>query len=224
MVRYRLSKAVERVEGVRGVWSRHNPLVMWLMERLIKARVVQASVDQIDEEVGEEDEDRKLEVVVEVKGRLGRHVVQFGVASHFGCEAGSGQDRHARHGSHCLLDLHPDLVLEIFRMFECVMVENKIVRGSREEEVEHQPEDPCDEKQTGELSVDVVSGQCTGVSPLGWFEIYKPRSRLVDVLLCRSDCPTLAHAREGRGCCAFDILADERGGGGGEDCGIQPVK
>ena len=45
-------------------WRRHDPLVMRFMQLLVDQRVVQAPVDPIDAEVGEEDEQGKLEEVI----------------------------------------------------------------------------------------------------------------------------------------------------------------
>ena len=59
-----LSEAIERVEGVRGKGRRHDPLVVRLVQALVNHRVVQTAVDPVDEEVGEEQEQRELEEVV----------------------------------------------------------------------------------------------------------------------------------------------------------------
>lgn len=60
VVGQRLREAVERVEGVRGVGCGNDPFVVRLVEGLVQAGVVQAAVDPVDEEVGEEEEDGEL--------------------------------------------------------------------------------------------------------------------------------------------------------------------
>ena len=70
MIGDRLGKTVQRVEGMRSVWRRHDPFVVWLMQRFVEPRVVQATVDQVDEEIREEDEDGELEEVVQIEGCL----------------------------------------------------------------------------------------------------------------------------------------------------------
>lgn len=60
MIRHTLGPTVEGVEGVRGEWTRHNPLVMRLMKGLVDTWVVEATVNPINKEVGEEDEQREL--------------------------------------------------------------------------------------------------------------------------------------------------------------------
>ncbi|KAH3673462.1 hypothetical protein WICPIJ_009773 [Wickerhamomyces pijperi] len=56
-----LHVAVNRVEGVGGERSRDQPLVVWLVERLVDTWPVQPSVDQVDAEVSEHDEGWELQ-------------------------------------------------------------------------------------------------------------------------------------------------------------------
>jgi len=83
----RLGEAIERVESVAGVRRGHDPLVVGLVKCLVDHGVVQTSVNPIDEEVGKENEERKLEVVVEREGSFVESVVEFGVAFDFENEA-----------------------------------------------------------------------------------------------------------------------------------------
>ena len=55
-----LSPAVQWVEGVRGVRRWHNPFVVRLVKGFVQTRVVETTVDPVDEEVGEEDEEGEL--------------------------------------------------------------------------------------------------------------------------------------------------------------------
>lgn len=56
VVRQTLSGTIEGVEGVGGKWSRHNPLVVRLMQAFIDERMVQPTVDPVNAEVGEHEE------------------------------------------------------------------------------------------------------------------------------------------------------------------------
>lgn len=64
VIGHALEEAVNRVEGDRGVWGRHDPLVVGLVQGLVDERVVQTAVDEVYEAVGEEDKEWKLEDVV----------------------------------------------------------------------------------------------------------------------------------------------------------------
>ncbi|EER40561.1 predicted protein [Histoplasma capsulatum H143] len=89
-----LSVAVDGVEGVGGVRAWHNPFVVGLMQVLIDEGVVKAAVDPVDEEVGEDDEERELEVVVERKGSVFEVVVHFCIPADLEEEDGSCEDGH----------------------------------------------------------------------------------------------------------------------------------
>ncbi len=51
---------------------------------------MQAPVDEVDEAVGEEEEEGELQEVVPGEGRFGGGVVELGVAADFGEEEGRG--------------------------------------------------------------------------------------------------------------------------------------
>lgn len=70
VVRHALAVSVERVESVRGVWCRHDPLVVRLVESLVDKRVVQATMDPVDAEVGKHQEQRELNIVVPSPNQL----------------------------------------------------------------------------------------------------------------------------------------------------------
>lgn len=75
MVRYALCEAVERVESMARIRRGHDPLVVGLVQNSVKARMVQASVNPIDEEVGKTDEEWELQDIVQPKGSVGRRIV-----------------------------------------------------------------------------------------------------------------------------------------------------
>ena len=137
-----LSEAVEWVESMRRKWSRHNPLMMWLMERLIDQWVVQAAVNEVDEKVGEEEEEGELKPLVPCSWTLGGGVVEFGITLKFSCEADSGQQRHQWHGCVGLNHLELDLVLEEFWVCEGCVVKDEVVGGGGDDEVKEESEEP----------------------------------------------------------------------------------
>ena len=60
-----LREAVYWVESVAGEGGRHDPLMMWLVEGPVDPGVMEAAVDPVDEEVGKDEKEGKLEEVVE---------------------------------------------------------------------------------------------------------------------------------------------------------------
>ncbi len=64
MIWYTLRKPIQWVEGMAGIWSRHDPLVMGLVQRLVNSRMVQTPVDPVDAQIGEQDKQRELQDVV----------------------------------------------------------------------------------------------------------------------------------------------------------------
>ena len=92
-------------------------------------------MDPVDAAVREHEEERELEVVVgaakdpdEGVVDVGCVVVDEAVAPYFGHEEGKGEDGHYWHRLECLLDFQLHLVLEVFRVLECCLVEDEDVR------------------------------------------------------------------------------------------------
>lgn len=94
----RLRKSIKRMECMRCIRRRHNPLVMWFMQRLVNQRMMQASMDQVNPEIGKEQEYGELSVVVPCSGALLSGIVEFGVSARFGEEEGDGEDGHYGEG------------------------------------------------------------------------------------------------------------------------------
>lgn len=67
VVWYTLSEAIHGVEGVAGVRCRHNPLVMWFVQRLVNLGMMQTPMDPVDEQIGEGNEQWKLKKIVKSK-------------------------------------------------------------------------------------------------------------------------------------------------------------
>ena len=120
---------------------RHDPLVVSFMQVFVNAGVMQSTVDQVDEAIREGDEERELEVVV--PRRDVRCIsVETGVAPDFGKEKWGGEDGHDGQSGICLLDFLSDLILEELWVVTGSLVEDKDVRESCANVVEHQPEYP----------------------------------------------------------------------------------
>ena len=137
-----LEEAVDGVEGHGGVRGWHDPLVVRLMQGLVNRGVVQAAVDEVDEAVGEDEEERELEHVVPHAGSVVERVVQLGVALHLQPEARRREQGDIRHAGDGLLDLHLDLVLEELGMLEGCLVEDEDVREGRHNEVNGRSAEP----------------------------------------------------------------------------------
>lgn len=101
----------------------HDPFVMRLMKCLVDSRVVETTVDPVYAEVGEDEEEGELEVVVQWEGCLGGGIVKLPITAYLSCEERVGQDSHEGHGEQRLLHLERNLVLEVFRVLEGVVVE-----------------------------------------------------------------------------------------------------
>ena len=82
-----------------GVRRGHDPLMVGFMQTFVEQGMMQAPVDPIDEEIGEQDEERELKVVVQAKRSIGRGVIKFCIAAYFAKEKGGREDGHDRNRS-----------------------------------------------------------------------------------------------------------------------------
>ena len=123
-------------------WRRHDPFVVRLVQRLVNQLVMQSPMYPVYAQVGEGDEERELEIIVESKRRVGGGVVELRVAAHFQEETRRREDGHDGHGDHGLADLEPDLVFEVFGVRERGMVEDEDVGEGGKEEVDHEAKEP----------------------------------------------------------------------------------
>jgi hypothetical protein len=127
MIREALREAIDRMESVASIGSRHDPLVVRLVKTLVDPGMMQATMDPVDAEVGEEQEEWELHDVVPAARSFGREIVQLAAAAQFVQE---DQGRHKRKQGHRLagiLDLEENLVLEILGMIHGVLVEDEEV-------------------------------------------------------------------------------------------------
>ena len=81
-------------------------------------------MNPVDAEVGEDEEKRELENVVEGEGGVRGGVVEFGVAPDFNQEKRAGKDGHDWHGAHRLLHFEPDLIFEVLGVRESGVIED----------------------------------------------------------------------------------------------------
>lgn len=74
MVRETLGVTIQGVERVACIRRRHDPLMMRLVQVLVDERMVESTMDQVDEEVRKDQEQRELEVVIPAG-----HVCRLGI-------------------------------------------------------------------------------------------------------------------------------------------------
>lgn len=142
VVRHALQESIQRMESVARIWCRHDPLVVWLMERPIYHGVVEPTVNQINPEIGPHEEQRKLQPHIRLSV-ITNILVQQRVPADLCHEEGHGKDGHDWDRSHCLRYFLPYLVLEKFRMLECVFVEDEHIGQRCEGEVYNEAENPA---------------------------------------------------------------------------------
>jgi len=170
-----LHKAVYRMESNRGVGGWHDPLVVRLMQMLIDQRVVQTAVDEVDAEIGEDQEHGELQPVVIGEGLVGESVVELRVTTDFTEEERRGHDCNPRHGIYSLTDFHSDLVLEKLGVLESSLVKDEYVGERRDDEVHGCAENPCYQEQCDQLSIGIVSRPLTLVSSISGRPRVEPR-------------------------------------------------
>jgi hypothetical protein len=162
----RLSEAIQRVEGVASKGSRHDPFVVSLVEVLVDARVVKASVNPVDAEVGEDEEQRVLEnVVPEARAILGG-VVKLAVAANLEEEDASRDEGNGRQSVQSRLNLKPDLVLDELGVVQGALVEDEEVGEATEQEV-------------GEIGKEAVTGRSVNVNLRALEEINQVKVKMV---------------------------------------------
>ena len=128
MIRKRLHEPIDWVEGHRCIRRWHYPFVVRLVEMFVDQRMVQASVDKVDPEVSEDQEEWKLSPIIPPTPRRVREgIVELGKAPHFGQEERSREYGYPGHSIHRLLDFHANLILKKLGVFECRLVENEDV-------------------------------------------------------------------------------------------------
>jgi len=103
-------------------------------------------VDDVDPEIGEDEEERDLEKVVPHSRAVCGCIIQFGVTKEFAHEERGGENGHDGKGDEGLGYFLPYLVLEKFRVLRCVFVENEVVGQGGEDEVNKETKQPCDQK------------------------------------------------------------------------------
>lgn len=142
VVRNALRPAVDRMEGMRGIGSGHDPFVVWFVESLVDKGMVQPPVNPVNEEVGKGDEEGELQNAVVWEGLVSDRVIEFGISSDLGHEKRHGQQGHDGQRSHCLGDLKANLILEVFGVLKCGLIEDDNVRQGCTDEVNEETKNP----------------------------------------------------------------------------------
>lgn len=153
VVRDGLHEAVDGVEGMAGKGRRHDPLVVRLVQVLVDPRVVQVSVNPVDPEIGEDEEEGELEDVVPQARSLGGDVVELAEAADFEQEERRSEERHEGHRLVGLDDLEPDLVLDVLGVVHGALVKDEDVGQCCEDEVDNKTKDPNVANVLARLSV-----------------------------------------------------------------------
>lgn len=99
-------------------------------------------MDPVDTEIGEHDEEGKLDPVVGGKRCVVGHVVELSPAAHLEQHQEGGTDGHEGHGGHGLFDFEGDLVLEVLGVLHGLLVEYQPVGQGGEDEVEKDTKQP----------------------------------------------------------------------------------
>lgn len=179
VIRDGLGEAVDGVEGMAGVGRGHDPLVVRLVQALVDGGVVEAAVNPVDEEVGEDEEERELEEVVPQAGALLGDIVELAVAADLEQEEGRRHQGHEGHGLVGVDNLEPDLVLEVLGVVHDALVEDEEEGQGSKDEVDDEAEDPGDEEEGRSLAVNVVARHGAHVGSLAGLELNVLRRRLV---------------------------------------------
>jgi len=99
-------------------------------------------VDPINEAIGEDNEQRKLEKVIPASWPVRRRIIHFGIPADFSEEKGQHTESHSREGTKRLLDFQRNLALEVFRVLECGLIENEVIGEPGRDEIYHDTEKP----------------------------------------------------------------------------------
>lgn len=143
VIRHRLSETIKRMERIRSIRARHDPLVVRLVQTLVDHGVVQPAMDPVDHKVGKHDEEEGLHPLVPAPLGNGRRVIELGEAADLEQEGRRGGDGHERHGDDGLLDFEPDLVVQELGVVEGLLVEDEDVGERGEDEVVEEAKDPA---------------------------------------------------------------------------------
>lgn len=113
-------------------------------------------MDPIDAEVGEDEEEGELKVVIVGVWFVCENVVEFAVSADFREEERDGKDRDPGHGADGLFYFHADLILQELRVLEGGFVEDEDVGEGGDDEVNCGAGDPINKLE----SVQRMSGVC----------------------------------------------------------------
>jgi len=108
---------------MRGKRRGHNPLVVRLMQVLINQWMVQTSVDEVNQGVGEDEEAGELQELVPQAWAVGGCIIQLRVSTDLEEPEDGRKQSHAGERRNRLLDLHGYLILQILRVSLGALIE-----------------------------------------------------------------------------------------------------
>jgi len=100
---------------------------MRLVQVLVDAWMMQPSVNPVDEKVREKEEQGELDDVVPHARTFFSGVINLAVASNLKPERCCSEDCHPWQRLQRLPYLHANLVLEVFRVLECLVIKNEVI-------------------------------------------------------------------------------------------------
>ena len=103
---------------------------------LLDRGVVEAAVDEVNEEVGEDEEEGKLSVIIPISGGVREGVVELRVSAYLGEEERDCEHGDPGHSAYGLSNLHPNLVLEELGVLEGCFIEHKDVGDGGDDEID----------------------------------------------------------------------------------------
>jgi hypothetical protein len=115
------------------------------MQVLVDERMVETPVDEVDAEIGKDEEEGELKPIVPGTWTVCEGIVEFGITADFSEEKGCSEERDPRHGVYRLADFLSDLVFEEFGVFEGCLVEDEDIGEGGDYEVDCGAGEPCDE-------------------------------------------------------------------------------
>lgn len=149
VIRQALGEAIDWMESMRGVGCWHDPLVVWFVQSLIEYWMMQAPMYPVNEEVGEENEERDLEIAIPgSRSSLDAcDIIQLRVPADFGQEEWGSEDGHYRQGGGRLHHLLSHLIFQEFRVIKGCFIEEEHVRQRRAYKINENTEYPSNQHQ-----------------------------------------------------------------------------
>jgi len=167
MVRNRLSITIKRMESMGSERGRDDPLVVGLVETLVKDRVMEPTVDPIDTKIGEHKEGSNTEEHIgDTSIGLGI-TIKLGITLNFTPEPWDSEQNEARNSLDSTIDFQTNLVLQELWMLHNFMIEqNEVGKASSSQVKEPSAESDNGEDAESDSEV-VVASQCGSDGNIG---------------------------------------------------------